>query len=80
MDTPPPDPALDTLFVLIAELHKRGVIGEAELASMARRLDMAELPDEADRVRSVPLSNLFDDPDEIRAGLHIVPDGGNSDK
>ena len=74
----PPDPPIDALMVLIAELLREGLIDHANLASMSRRMRNADMPDIAERVESLPLSNMLDDPDEIRAGLHIVG-GGNED-
>jgi hypothetical protein len=69
---PPSDPTSDALLVLVAELHKAGLFDSTNLASMIRRLELAGLPEMADRVRSVPLCNAIDDPDEIRAGIHLA--------
>jgi len=66
-------------MVLMAELLKEGVLERSNLASMARRLRNADMSDLAERVEFLPLSNMMDDPDEIRAGMHIVTNGGNQD-
>ncbi|MXP42987.1 hypothetical protein [Allopontixanthobacter sediminis] len=70
------NPTLDALLILIAELHKSGAIDTANLTSMGRRLDLADLEDIGDRVRFIPLSNAVDDPKRIRSHMHLV-DGGN---
>lgn len=67
-------------MVVVAELLRAGAIDGHNLANMARRLNMADLPDEAERILSLPLSNTFDSPEELRASMHLVgdePSGGN---
>jgi hypothetical protein len=78
-DSYPIEPALDAVFVLMAELHREGVLGGRNITNMARRLEMAELPDLAARVAMLPLCNEIDEPGAIRAHLSLVPDGGNGD-
>lgn len=74
----PVDPPVDLTMVLIAELHRAGLFTGENLSNMARRLQMADLPDLADRVLGLPLSNLFDTPDMRRSALFAVDgDGGN---
>ena len=69
------DPATE---VLIAELHRQGLLDGPAIANMAERLDRIGERDAADRVRGIPLSNKLDDPAEVRAVLTLVPrDGGN---
>lgn len=65
-------------MIVVAELLRNGAIDAAALASIARRLNHADLADMADRISALPISNAFDDPDQIRAGMHIVG-GGNED-
>lgn len=71
------DPTLDTLMVLIAELHRAGIIDAAQLSNMGRRLDMSGLDDLAERVRFIPLSNAMDNPKAMQASLHLISGGGN---
>lgn len=66
-----PDPhALPML--IIAELHKIGMFDSVNLASIARRLELAGDPETAERVRFLPLSNALTDPAEMRAGMYVV--------
>lgn len=82
-DRDPVDPALDTLFVLIAELMKTGKLGASSIDSMVRRLRMADLEEVADRLEVLHYSNELDSPGSFRKGFHLIeggqPDGGNSD-
>ncbi len=64
-------------MILIAELHRVGMFDRVNLASIARRLELAGDPDAAERVRFLPLSNALTDPDAMRAGLYAVEGGGN---
>lgn len=70
-----PDPTLDLLMILIAELQRDGVLDGANITSMVRRLEMSDLPNLAQRVKMIPLSNAMDDPDEIRGAMFAI-DGG----
>jgi hypothetical protein len=71
-DDDPPDPPIDLAMVLIAELHRAGLFKGDNLENMARRLREADLPDLADRVEALPLSNLFDSPEMRRSTMHSV--------
>lgn len=73
-----PNPTLDLLMILIAELQRDGVLDRANITSMVRRLELSDLPDLAQRVQMIPFSNAMDDPEEIRGGMYAV-DGGLSD-
>lgn len=66
-------------MILVAEFHRIGLFDAGNLATIARRLELAGEPDLAERVRSLPLSNLLTDPEEIRAGFYPIQGGGNSD-
>lgn len=66
-------------MVLIAELHRVGMFDGSNLDMMALRLDLSDEPDLAERVRAIPVSNFLTDPEEVRAGLHLVS-GGNEDE
>lgn len=80
-DDYPLDPALDTLFILIAELLKTSKLGDANVDSMVRRLRMADLDDVADRLEVLHYSNEVDSPAAFRGGFELIeggkPDGGN---
>jgi len=65
-------------MILIAELQRDGVLEGANITSMVRRLELSNLPDLAQRVQMIPLSNALDDPDEIRGAMFAI-DGGLSD-
>ena len=65
-------------MILIAELHRDGLFEGRNITSMARRLEMSDLPVLAERVRMIPLANAFDDPGEIRGGFELI-DGGKRD-
>lgn len=74
------DEALRTLVeVLIAELHREGVLDGENLHNMARRLGEAGFPDEAEGLMAIPFLNALDSPAERRALIREVPpvDGGN---
>lgn len=72
-----PDP--DALaMILLAELHKVGIFDAANLATIARRLSLSGEDELAARVELLPLANALTDPDQMRAGIHIVS-GGNSE-
>ncbi|MES2903766.1 MAG: hypothetical protein V4696_06230 [Pseudomonadota bacterium] len=72
------DPALSTLIeVLIAELHLAGALDGANISNMARRLREAGFEDQAAGVMFLPFVNAMDSPEERRATLSLVPDGGN---
>lgn len=69
-----------TTEILIAELNKLGVLDGASLHNIARRLDECGEVEAADNVRGVLLGNALDDPDARRAAIHVISDGGNSEK
>ena len=71
-----PDPHALSMLI-IAELHKIGMFDRVNLASIARRLEMAGESDTAERVRFLPLSNALTDPAEMRAGIYAIDGGGN---
>jgi hypothetical protein len=74
-----PDPTLDLLMILIAELQRDGVLDGANITSMVRRLEMSDLPNLAQRVQMIPLSNAMDDPDEIRGTMFAIDGGKHKD-
>lgn len=76
IDDDQPDPPVDLSMVLIAELHRAGLFSGDNLDNMARRLRDADLPELADRVVGLPMSNLFDTP-EMRRSTFRTFDGGN---
>lgn len=81
-DDDPIDPPIDLLMVVIAELHRVGVFRGENLDNMGRRLEDSDLPDLADRVRALPLSNLFDTPSMRRSSIYSIDgsrDGGNGE-
>ena len=65
-------------MILLAELHRIGMFDHGNLASIARRLELAGDEDAAARVRSLPLSNALTDPEAMRASIHCI-NGGNGD-
>lgn len=74
--TYPPDPSLDALFVVVAELHRSGLFDAANLASMRRRLELSGHGELAERLAMIPLANAIDTPEANQAALHLI-DGGN---
>lgn len=81
MDSDAPDQALDLLMVLIAELLRAGTLDASNVASMARRLRLSELPDLADRLEALHFSNEVDSPEAARRSFRVLggaSDGGNS--
>lgn len=81
MDSDAPDQALDLLMVLIAELLRANTLDSGNIASMARRLRLAELPDLADRLEALHFSNEVDSPETARRSFRVLggaSDGGNS--
>jgi len=66
-----------TLEILIAELHRQGMLDANALENMARRLIEADEADLADQVLGVILGNALDEPCERRQTFYIVPSGGN---
>jgi hypothetical protein len=72
--TDEPDPTIDLLMVVIAELHRVGIFNGANLSNMGRRLRDSDLEDLAHRLEMLPLSNLFDTPDMRRSAMHAVED------
>ena len=62
--------------ILIAELHRNGLLDDAALQNMARRLTECGEGETADEVLGVVIGNALDDPGERRATLHAI-DGGN---
>jgi hypothetical protein len=75
MDEPDPDALA---MILVAELHRIGLFDMANLATIARRLELVGESDLASRVLSLPLSNALTDPEAMRAGIHAIR-GGNSE-
>jgi hypothetical protein len=77
-DFPPPAPeTLDTvLHALIAQLFAAGLFRASDLTAIAKRLDFSEMPEAAERIRQLPLSDAMIDPASIRSGFTVV-DGGN---
>jgi hypothetical protein len=76
----PESAAIDLTMVLIAELMRDGLLDAQNVASMMRRLRLSDLPDLADRLQGLHLSNQIDAPDQVRDSLHVVDssDGGNT--
>lgn len=72
VDIHPPNPALDAVLILIAELHHRKVIDDVVLASIAERLELSDFGDVAERVEMLPFMNLIAPPIER-------PNGGNGE-
>lgn len=66
-------------MILIAELHRAGLFTGENLTNMARRLDDSDLPELAERVRALPMSNLFDTPDMRRSTFQVFDGGNDSD-
>lgn len=62
--------------VLIAQLHRAKVLTPHDFDTMKRRLIEGDDEEVATAIDSVILSDMFDDPDQRRATIHIV-DGGN---
>lgn len=80
MDDYPIDPALDLLMILIAELMRDGALDASNVASMVRRLRLSDLPDLADRLGALHLSNQIDTPQSVRGALYVVDaPGGNEE-
>lgn len=77
-DSYPVDPALDAVFVLIAELMRERLLNRHNVENMARRLQDADLPDLATRLTLLHLSNEMDTPEQARASFHVI-DGGNDE-
>lgn len=65
----PLDPATE---ILIAELHRQGLLDGEALANIAARLDASGEADAAMAVRMVPVANALDTPEVRRSGLHVV--------
>lgn len=65
------------LSVLIAQLRRNGLLSNADLDNMRRRLIDADRAHLADAISGVILSDLIDDPYERRATIHAI-DGGNA--
>ena len=66
-------------IILLAELHRIGLVDLGNLTCIARRLELANEMDLAERVQAIPISNAFTEPDVIRAGIYLI-NGGNSDE
>lgn len=60
MDVHPPNPALDTVLILISVLHQRGVLDDVGMAMLVERLELSEFHDIADRVQALPIMNMLD--------------------
>jgi len=76
---PSPEPTLDLLMILIAELQRDGVLDGRNITSMVRRLELSDLSDLAQRVQMIPLSNALDEPDDIRSGFEVIDGGKRED-
>lgn len=73
-----PDPPRDPhslAMILVAELHKIGMFDHGNLASIARRLELAGEDDAAERVKMLPLSNALTDPEAMRANVYSISGG-----
>jgi hypothetical protein len=78
-----PDPQRDAhamSMILIAELHRIGMFDHGNLASIARRLELAGEDDAAQRVRALPLSNALTDPEAMRASIYSISGGKESEE
>ncbi len=62
-------------MLILAELHRIGMFDHGNLASIARRLELAGEDDAAARVRALPLSNALTDPETMRAGIYSISGG-----
>lgn len=56
----PPNPALDTLIILMAELYGAGYFDGQNLSNIIEKLEISEHGDIADRVRMLPLMVALD--------------------
>lgn len=66
------------LEVLIAQLLRNGVLNNADIANMQRRLVEGGTPQLAEALAGIWLSDQIDDPGERRAAIHAIDrDGGN---
>ncbi|MFN3474085.1 MAG: hypothetical protein ACK4ZW_08575 [Blastomonas sp.] len=73
----PPAPPIDPIIeVLLAQLHKTGLLTGDDLSNMANRLESINMEAAAYAVRFIPLANAMDEPDERRAGFEVIEGGG----
>jgi len=72
MDEPDPHALA---MILVAELHRIGMFDIGNLASIARRLELAGEDDVAARVRMLPLSNALTDPEAMRSNIYAIGGG-----
>lgn len=77
-ETPPEREIDPVLAVLIAQLVRNGTLSPADTDTMKRRLIEAGDDDLATEINMVLLSDMIDDPDERRASIHVISDGGNA--
>ena len=63
--------------VLVAELHRQGLLDANAIENMARRLIEAGEPDLGAQLLGVIIGNALDEPDERRRTFYIVDSGGN---
>jgi hypothetical protein len=83
LDKPSPQEELETLVgALMAQLHQSGILRGTDIEAIARRLDLSDMPDMAESVRSIPLADALADPDVVRHSFAVIDggrDGGNGD-
>lgn len=65
------------LAVLITQLLDRGILDSDDIAEMNRRLDEGGYHDEMTVLSGIVLSAMIDTPENRRAAIHVIPDGGN---
>lgn len=65
------------LAVLIAQLIDNGTLDGEDIANMARRLEEGDDQDLAMGLMGVALSAAIDQPENRRASIHVISDGGN---
>lgn len=63
------------LEVLIAQLVRNGALSRPDIQTMKRRLIEGGDADEAETLDMIVLSDLIDDPDARRAGIHSISGG-----
>jgi hypothetical protein len=81
LEKPSPQQELETLVgALIAQLYQNGSLHGDDIEAIARRLDQSGMPDMADEVRAVPVSDALAAPESLRYGFEVIDggrDGGN---
>ena len=65
------------MSVLLAQLARTGILAPTDFDTMKRRLIEGGDDDLAHDVNMALLSDIIDDPEERRASIHIISDGGN---